>query len=858
MAQSAALQAVRKIRQFSEIPGPWPSLPVVGTNWQYWGHKQDSQLHKAFEDKLQKYGPICKEEYQFRRPVVHLFDAEDFPALFRAQGSCPIRPPVEFVCKYRRENSDRYPGVGLSNALGEEWHLLRSTLAPVLKQIGDKATVKDTYGALQWEICQDWVRHLEDQASNSGGIVADIQDSLYMLTLESIFAMCLERRLGCLAGDTRAVELVEATKKLFSSYQKLTYGSPLWKKVPSYRYEEYTNTEDTIYGLTSELLAECSASAEQSLLLKSLMSLPSFTWKDIQLTVMDFIVGGIFSMTQTLTFFIHQIAVHENVQATIYDALQDQENKPGESLASHPYIKACLKETFRLSPSVPGLMRILPQDTVLCDYHIPAGTAVFANSMVACRSELAIPLLIGRNVSCPDLRQELERQEREEQAQQQQLLTYKSLNDSSSDMVDLISTAADRDIEDNEFRGGFGVRLPELGVDIGSMECLLADDELAPSPTPLEDCNKNSSELSIRKLGNEDSLLRTSLRRRRDSNSISSVASLAVPKITVSDHSKKRSSMSSFTASVPSSKAPIMLSSSFSFTETGIGMKTADKTGNHLKDITAANVSSADPHSGEQVKLLWKLSKLAKRWYCQLKEDFSEMRPFEIEDKPLFEVDEFSIKNTTDALNRFDDLFAALVDGPLRDSYNEALRVTQWTYPLQTLLTLIVLLHSLWMDYLVALVLVSLCVSLIRNYMIAQGWIIEKDRMDVDTRRRTNAVRVTKLFQLNLRVVKVFQLLTDGMDKGLALWTWKRPEITGILFGTLAGGALLSVLAPAGLLIKFVGTGLLAKLFLFDYIFFRFPRVRAKYDLLYNWFKELPTSAAVHRKPVSLVLASCV
>ncbi|XP_022707832.1 GRAM domain-containing protein 4-like isoform X3 [Varroa jacobsoni] len=407
---------------------------------------------------------------------------------------------------------------------------------------------------------------------------------------------------------------------------------------------------------------------------------------------------------------------------------------------------------------------------------------------------LAIPLLIGRNVSCPDLRQELERQEREEQAQQQQLLTYKSLNDSSSDMVDLVSTAADRDIEDNEFRGSFGVRLPELGVDIGSMECLLADDELAPSPTPLEDCNKNSSELSIRKLGNEDSLLRTSLRRRRDSNSISSVASLAVPKITVSDHSKKRSSMSSFTAS------------------------------------------------------LWKLSKLAKRWYCQLKEDFSEMRPFEIEDKPLFEVDEFSIKNTTDALNRFDDLFAALVDGPLRDSYNEALRVTQWTYPLQTLLTLIVLLHSLWMDYLVALVLVSLCVSLIRNYMIAQGWIIEKDRMDVDTRRRTNAVRVTKLFQLNLRVVKVFQLLTDGMDKGLALWTWKRPEITGILFGTLAGGALLSVLAPAGLLIKFVGTGLLAKLFLFDYIFFRFPRVRAKYDLLYNWFKELPTSKDLERQ----------
>ncbi|OQR80169.1 GRAM domain-containing protein 4-like [Tropilaelaps mercedesae] len=364
---------------------------------------------------------------------------------------------------------------------------------------------------------------------------------------------------------------------------------------------------------------------------------------------------------------------------------------------------------------------------------------------------------------------------------------------------------------------------------------------------------KIQEKLSIRKLGNENSLLRTSLRRRRESNLTSLVASSMPQEITVSDHASKRSSMPSFTGSVPTlttaASQGTTTSPTIVFHERGIGVERAEKTcATKTKASLDHDGNGRESQNSEQAKLFWKLSKLARRWYYQLREDFSEIRPFEIEDKPLFEVDEFSIKNTTDALNRFDDLFAALVDGPLRDAYNELLRLTQWTYPIQTLLTVLVLLHSLWTDYLITLVFVGLCVSLSRNYMIAQGWIIEKDRTDINFRKRPNAVRVTNLFQLNLRVVKVFQMLTDGIDKGLALWTWKRPEITGALFSVLAGGALLSLLVPVGLLIKLGGTGLIAKVFVLDYIFFRFPRVRAKYDLFYNWFNELPTGKDLERQ----------
>jgi cytochrome P450 len=41
-----------------------------------------------------------------------------------------------------------------------------------------------------------------------------------------------------------------------------------------------------------------------------------------------------------------------------------------------PYFRACLKESFRLIPTVNGFSRVLPQDTVIGGHRIPAGTMV--------------------------------------------------------------------------------------------------------------------------------------------------------------------------------------------------------------------------------------------------------------------------------------------------------------------------------------------------------------------------------------------------------------------------------------------------------------------------------------------------
>ena len=52
------------------------------------------------------------------------------------------------------------------------------------------------------------------------------------------------------------------------------------------------------------------------------------------------------------------------------------EGDAGTVVAAHiaqmPYLKACVRECFRLSCPVPGIMRVTSQPMILSGYHIPA------------------------------------------------------------------------------------------------------------------------------------------------------------------------------------------------------------------------------------------------------------------------------------------------------------------------------------------------------------------------------------------------------------------------------------------------------------------------------------------------------
>ncbi|CAG2103950.1 unnamed protein product [Medioppia subpectinata] len=232
-------------------------------------------------------------------------------------------------------------------------------------------------------------------------VIDDFRDISYNFVLESISLWCLGTRLGCLDtqhNDSHSSVSIDkqmmtiATKELFESYQRLYYSSKLWKyvKTKPYRhsklwkyvktkpYRQLERSESCIYDTLSKYvdLAFSSKTGYESLM-NELINLDTLSVNEIKVYLMDFIIGGLFTVSNALNFVCYHLAnnpsIQQNLLREINAVTTDQNEITSQMLSQMPYLKACIKESFRLTSTVPGIVRVLPSDVILSGYHIPKG-----------------------------------------------------------------------------------------------------------------------------------------------------------------------------------------------------------------------------------------------------------------------------------------------------------------------------------------------------------------------------------------------------------------------------------------------------------------------------------------------------
>ncbi|XP_054723171.1 ecdysone 20-monooxygenase-like [Uloborus diversus] len=399
LARPSTQKTTTPTQGINDIPGPWPSLPLVGTGWQYFpgGRYNLSNLHESSFDKFRRYGPVVREEFQWRRPVVHLFRPEDFQTVFQHQGRYPVRPVSEFVQHYRLSNPDKYDTPGLANSVGEEWRRLRKMLTPVLKRMSALDDMVCDMDAL----CEDFAEVIRAGREEGSCVVDNLQEYVYRLALEAVYLLSLEVRLGCLeprlspSGDASA--MISSVKLLFEAFQELYYGLPLWKFVQTESYRKLDRAESTMYDVVSRRIREMIEEQPRTVqepspgqrpnVLQSLLANKNLTEKEIRVTVIDFISGGIFTVTNTFSFLLYHLSRNPDVQEKLYREVSDVMPDgvvTKDALKQMHYLKACVTESYRLTPTIPTITRILPEDIEVSGYNIPAGVPLFCNFMVPC------------------------------------------------------------------------------------------------------------------------------------------------------------------------------------------------------------------------------------------------------------------------------------------------------------------------------------------------------------------------------------------------------------------------------------------------------------------------------------------
>lgn len=101
----------------NDIPGPKPSLPILGTRWIFsgLGPYRMNKIHEAYKDMFQKYGKVVKEESLWNFPVISVVDLKSIEEVLNQHSKYPLRPPTEVTVHYRKSRPDRYSNLGLVN-----------------------------------------------------------------------------------------------------------------------------------------------------------------------------------------------------------------------------------------------------------------------------------------------------------------------------------------------------------------------------------------------------------------------------------------------------------------------------------------------------------------------------------------------------------------------------------------------------------------------------------------------------------------------------------------------------------------------------------------------------------------------
>uniref|UniRef100_A0A6G1SN92 Ecdysone 20-monooxygenase n=1 Tax=Aceria tosichella TaxID=561515 RepID=A0A6G1SN92_9ACAR len=490
----------QQAKPFEAIPGPKPSLPMVGTNWIYFpivGHYQSMKLHEANLDKYHRYGPIMKEEYQRGHSTVTVFDPSDIKEVFLREGACPSRPVLPYVIKHRKSDPSRYPNVGLANMEGTEWLELRSRLAPLLLSRELKKRHITTQNRVSNRLVNyiksllpannnnnndnnpnhqqqmsngihhgpsnpacideddDYYEEKSDMNNQNSGIVKNVQEVFYRFSIESIMNLCINQELGCLSSATGDSQLettttattttkitgdnynvvsnegermFQAAMNFFEAQHKLYYGPGFWKYFNTKPYRQLCDSENSIHDISSKYIdtalvhlkkkykiqegnnnnnnnnnrqdnhqqqqhlgnhnqLEDSPIEEHESLLETLYCTNKFTDLEVKSAIVDFVGGGIYTVANTLTMALFLLASNPSVQEQLYREIcevfkEDKEIGSDitidmEKLEQLKFLKLCLKESYRLLPTIPGVARTLQRDTVLSNHVVPKNTLVF-------------------------------------------------------------------------------------------------------------------------------------------------------------------------------------------------------------------------------------------------------------------------------------------------------------------------------------------------------------------------------------------------------------------------------------------------------------------------------------------------
>ena len=312
------------------------------------------------------------------------------------RGRYPLRRSHRALLKYRRDRPQRYRSGGLFAENGEEWYRLRKQFQQQLMSPSCVSSYLDSCSSITDELI-DYIRAKRDSKQE----LKDFHYELYLWSLENTGLLALDSRLGCLNPDSDeksdAKIMIRAAHETNEAVMK-TEMTDNWQTSDTKDYKMLASAQDSMTAIIDKhlnirknsLKTNGKSVSNNKSFLSQFLDNPEVDQKDLLVMIEDMFLAGIDTTTFVSGFALYHLSrnvwAQNKLRNEINSVLKSRSDSLSmEKLSQMSYLKACVKETMRMTPVSIGVGRVTTQRMIIDDYIVPKGTQIITQNQVSCR-----------------------------------------------------------------------------------------------------------------------------------------------------------------------------------------------------------------------------------------------------------------------------------------------------------------------------------------------------------------------------------------------------------------------------------------------------------------------------------------
>jgi len=271
--------------------------------------------------------------------------------------------------------------LGILVTEGKQWLRQRQLVMPAFRPEQLKDMMVDMNA-----ISHEAVHHLKDALAKDTSIEFEGSDFLNRVALAIICHVGFDYRIASFESDEQTDPLLEAQELQCKELMKRIQRTKYWKKLPlpsNYRLDKMMDVQRRIFSDIIKQHAE--GNAESKVLMNQLMTAldddgQNIAEDELIQLVHSFIAAGHETSGAFLQWTLYYLATHPDLQQAVRDevtqVMGSSDNVTYEHYQNMPIMDKVLKESLRLRPPIPIMLRSTSEDVQLEGYQVKKDTPI--------------------------------------------------------------------------------------------------------------------------------------------------------------------------------------------------------------------------------------------------------------------------------------------------------------------------------------------------------------------------------------------------------------------------------------------------------------------------------------------------